>query len=147
MGTTTTGENRENYAATVEPRPSRFDNEGKEYRAWSERADAYATLIAVTLSAVDTAHNLGQQLTCIEVDAIAHTLSANGKPDIAQHWIEAHAQGDDEGDNHRTGEDEFYYVIYDLVEHETRVASTDPDAIAEIKAESYPEARYLIATL
>ncbi|MCA0217955.1 MAG: hypothetical protein LCH43_11450 [Actinobacteria bacterium] len=36
--TTTVGEHRDQYAAEVEPRPSRF---GPEYAGWAERADAW----------------------------------------------------------------------------------------------------------
>ncbi|UOR02075.1 hypothetical protein MUN77_01705 [Leucobacter allii] len=38
---TTTGDLREWYAANVEPRPSRFADEGKAYKLWSMRADRY----------------------------------------------------------------------------------------------------------
>jgi hypothetical protein len=38
---TPVGEAREAYArfATADPRPSRFANDGRDYRAWAERAD------------------------------------------------------------------------------------------------------------
>lgn len=42
---TNAGENRERYAREHrhdDPRPSRFTNEGRDYRAWAERADAWA---------------------------------------------------------------------------------------------------------
>ena len=42
---THTGENRARYARErghIDPRPSRFANEGIDYRAWAERADAWA---------------------------------------------------------------------------------------------------------
>ncbi len=42
--TTTTGENRNKYANAHpdDPRPSRFSNQGRDYRAWAERADVWA---------------------------------------------------------------------------------------------------------
>lgn len=39
---TRTGTNRAQYAATVEPSPSRFANEGRDYRDWAARADEWA---------------------------------------------------------------------------------------------------------
>lgn len=42
MGQTIVGERREHYVATVEARPSRFSNEGRDYRAWAQRADDWA---------------------------------------------------------------------------------------------------------
>lgn len=39
---TATGINRERYAKLIEPRPSRFANEGRDHRAWAARADAWA---------------------------------------------------------------------------------------------------------
>ncbi len=37
---TKTGSNRLRYSNTIEPAPSRFTNEGKDYAAWAKRADA-----------------------------------------------------------------------------------------------------------
>lgn len=47
MNLTPTGERRARYAQafrTVDPRPSRFSNQGSNYRAWAQRADAWQTL-------------------------------------------------------------------------------------------------------
>ena len=45
MGTTT-GENRQRYAASVETAPSRFINDGQDYREWAGRADKFAQVWA-----------------------------------------------------------------------------------------------------
>ena len=37
--TTAAGARRDRYAA-IEPRPSRFANNGRDYRAWAARADS-----------------------------------------------------------------------------------------------------------
>ena len=37
---TTTGEAREWYSQQIEAHPSRFSNEGRDYREWAAKADA-----------------------------------------------------------------------------------------------------------
>ena len=46
------------------------------------------------------ADDVGTSLNCGEVEALAALLEALGHPDLAQAWIDAHADGDDEGDFH-----------------------------------------------
>lgn len=54
---TLTGQHRANYAIAArieDPRPSRFTNNGNEYRAWAERADR-AQIWACCTSSIDPA--------------------------------------------------------------------------------------------
>ena len=44
--------------------------------------------------------DIGTALACREADALASVLRELGKPDAADALIEAHAEGDDEGDDH-----------------------------------------------
>lgn len=46
------------------------------------------------------AYDVGTALNCGEADALADLLAALGAPNLADTWIDAHAQGDDEGDSH-----------------------------------------------
>jgi len=58
------------------------------------------TRFAAVFSAGDLAADLAAQLSCGEVEALAGMLRAIGEPASADMWIEAHAEGDDEGDAH-----------------------------------------------
>jgi hypothetical protein len=51
------------------------------------------------------ASDLGTQLTCTEVEALCALFEASGDQEAAQMWREAHAAGDDEGDDHYVGDD------------------------------------------
>lgn len=46
------------------------------------------------------AADLGDRLTCTEVDVLADLFTATGRPDLAAVWIDQHSYGDDEGDSH-----------------------------------------------
>ncbi|MGR6922578.1 hypothetical protein ACU635_50705 [[Actinomadura] parvosata] len=46
------------------------------------------------------AHDVATTLNCGEVNALAELLAAMDEPDLAATWIDAHADGDDEGDMH-----------------------------------------------
>ncbi|ERB55308.1 hypothetical protein N806_29675 [Rhodococcus sp. P27] len=48
----------------------------------------------------DTAYDIGPNLTCPEVEAVADLFLANDRADDAKAWIEAHAEVDDCGDMH-----------------------------------------------
>lgn len=54
----------------------------------------------------DLLGDLGERLTCTESDALADFLEALGEADAAKGLREAHAEGDDEGDSHFSGETE-----------------------------------------
>lgn len=58
------------------------------------------TRFAAVFSAGDLAADVATQLSCIEVEALAGMLRAIGEPASADMWIEARAEGDDEGDDH-----------------------------------------------
>jgi hypothetical protein len=49
---------------------------------------------------VELAGEVATALACSEVTALAALLTALGRPDLAAAWIDAHAEGDDEGDEH-----------------------------------------------
>jgi hypothetical protein len=46
------------------------------------------------------ASDLGERLTCTEVEALADLFIDNGAEEIAQMWLQMHAYGDEEGDLH-----------------------------------------------
>lgn len=48
----------------------------------------------------DSADDLGPRLSCIEADALAGMLRALGESATADMWIKAHAEGDEECDDH-----------------------------------------------
>jgi hypothetical protein len=53
------------------------------------------------------AHDVGPKLTCIEAEALASLFTSFGRADVAERWIEGHAEGDDdEDDSHYKGETE-----------------------------------------
>lgn len=54
----------------------------------------------------DTAGDVAATLNCGEVDALADLLRAAGATDMAELWIERHAEGDEEGDAHHPGTDD-----------------------------------------
>lgn len=56
-----------------------------------------------TWSALDTAADIAQQLTCDEADSIAAIFEANNRLSAAAAWIEAHSYADEEGDAHWRG--------------------------------------------
>ncbi|MFE3413433.1 hypothetical protein ACFXMT_35545 [Streptomyces mirabilis] len=45
-------------------------------------------------------HEIASSLNCEEVDVLVNVLRALGADQAADEWIEAHAQGDEPGDNH-----------------------------------------------
>lgn len=80
-------EGRDAYAA-VDPRPSRFANDGRDYRAWAERADAWA---AASKGDTDAAANLPmsewaearRELMTPQTIAANHALHAQDTEDQA----------------------------------------------------------------
>ncbi|AVJ50824.1 hypothetical protein SEA_KALNOKY_83 [Mycobacterium phage Kalnoky] len=52
------------------------------------------------------ASDLGEKLTCTEVEALASLLLSLGAGEAAARWIEYHAEGDDCGDMHCRCDDE-----------------------------------------
>ncbi|SKV09278.1 Uncharacterised protein [Mycobacteroides abscessus subsp. abscessus] len=48
----------------------------------------------------EIASEVGTALTCSEVDVLADLFRTFGYDDAADMWIRAHAEGDDEGDQH-----------------------------------------------
>jgi hypothetical protein len=48
----------------------------------------------------ELADDIATKLTCWETGALADLLTALGRPDHAAVWLDAHADGDDEGDAH-----------------------------------------------
>ena len=55
MSTTRVGQARDAYArfATADPRPSRFANEGRDYREWAARADTTLERAQIILPGLD----------------------------------------------------------------------------------------------
>ena len=51
-------------------------------------------------SAGDLLEDIASALTCTEADALADLLRTSNHPDSADGLIAAHAEGDDEGDEH-----------------------------------------------
>lgn len=51
------------------------------------------------------ARDIGEALTCSEADAIVGLLLALGLDGAAGEWRTAHAEGDEEGDRHWTGDE------------------------------------------
>lgn len=58
------------------------------------------THFTAVFSAGDLAADLAPQLSCVEVEALAGMLRALGEPAAADRWLDAHADQDDEGDEH-----------------------------------------------
>ncbi|MFJ3907485.1 hypothetical protein [Streptomyces vinaceus] len=50
------------------------------------------------------ASDIGERLTCGEVERLAGFLKAHDHGRAAAMWLECHAEGDDEGDSHYMGE-------------------------------------------
>jgi hypothetical protein len=71
------------------------------------------TRFTSVFSAGDMAAELGTQLTCVEVEALAGMLRALGEPASADMWINAHAVADDEGDAHHLDATAEYVVPVD----------------------------------
>jgi hypothetical protein len=47
-----------------------------------------------------TACDVGPALTCTEVDALYDLLTAMDSPDLAEMWVDGHAEGDEPDDLH-----------------------------------------------
>jgi hypothetical protein len=61
------------------------------------------------------AGDLGERLTCSEVEALAEVFEFAGSEDGAQTWLDAHAEGDDEGDSHYGYV--LHYISQDVPDH------------------------------
>ena len=90
MGTTT-GENRQRYAASVETAPSRFNNDGQDYREWAEQADKFAQVWADQ----ELIDSLATQLNCVEAEALSDLLNTIGYRAAAASWIVKHSETDE----------------------------------------------------
>ena len=88
---TSTGDNRQRYTANVETAPSRFSNEGQDYREWAARADKFAQ----AWSDQELIDALAPKLTCIEAESISYMLEGIGYRAAAAAWIVAHASDDE----------------------------------------------------
>lgn len=53
----------------------------------------------------ECATDVGSHFTCTEAEMIADLFRAMGDDDGAAHWIDAHAEDDEEGDDHYKGDD------------------------------------------
>ncbi len=62
--------------------------------------DDVATKFVENWTDISLADELARQLSCQELDALATLLSEFGATDAAATWVEFHAPGDDEGDDH-----------------------------------------------
>jgi hypothetical protein len=74
----------------------------------STKTDALvdATADFLTVWTADTLlEDIATALSCSEMDALYDLLVEYGKRDAALSLLEAHREGDDEGDEHFTGED------------------------------------------
>lgn len=72
---------------------------------------AAVTRFTGVFAATYLAHDLGPELGCVEVDALAGMLRALGEVETAEMWIEAHAKGDDEGDLHYRPVEEYIVPV------------------------------------
>lgn len=59
-----------------------------------------AERFANTFADGEIASEVSTALTCSEVDVLADLFRTFGHDDAADMWIRAHAEGDDEGDQH-----------------------------------------------
>jgi hypothetical protein len=64
-------------------------------------------------SDVTLAHDVGTTLGCREAEALAGILRALGEPAAADMWLDAHAHGDEPGDQHYQPALEPYIVPID----------------------------------
>ncbi|MEO3852600.1 hypothetical protein ABGB09_34125 [Streptomyces sp. B8F3] len=62
-------------------------------------ASQLATDVVSTFTA-EVAGDVARAMTCVEIDVFAELLEWLGDGDLASAWLDAHAQGDDEGDLH-----------------------------------------------
>jgi hypothetical protein len=87
-----------------------------------ERERTMSTLITDTddvtrfcgvFSDVSLAHDVAPTLGCREADALAGILRALGEPAAADMWLDAHASGDEVGEQHYQPASEPYIVPID----------------------------------
>ncbi|MDA3145793.1 hypothetical protein JSO19_00170 [Leucobacter sp. UCMA 4100] len=89
---TTTGEAREWYSQQIEAHPSRFSNEGRDYREWAAKADAReAGPNARTLTVTDDDGKTFTGSTRIEVAALM------AEHYYAAEWTENYPVSEDHG--------------------------------------------------
>ncbi|WP_181785675.1 hypothetical protein [Streptomyces phytophilus] len=48
----------------------------------------------------EVADDLARAMNCVEIDVLAEMLESLGAADLASVWLDAHAEGDEEGDLH-----------------------------------------------
>lgn len=66
---------------------------------------------------VELADEIGPQLKCEEVDALAGLLRALGEPAAAKTWISSYASADDHADGRHQGDCDPYLVPVDPMEY------------------------------
>lgn len=79
----------------------------------------------------DTAAEIATKLSCTETDTLAHLMRVNDRDDLAAIWINAHSEGDDEGDrHHRTPATALRYELDELAASVAGIEldEADPDA-------------------
>ncbi len=73
----------------------------------AERLDHYRSASCDLANLFDDgmlASHVADKLTCSEVESLAEFFRAVDHPQVADLWVECHAEGDDEGDLHYQGE-------------------------------------------
>jgi hypothetical protein len=55
--------------------------------------------LADVFSTPDTARQVGQAMTCVEADTLAHAMRVAGHADAADDFLRGHANGEDHGDD------------------------------------------------
>jgi hypothetical protein len=74
------------------------------------------THFTAVFGSTDLATDVGPQLSCVEVEALADLLRALGEPATADTWIQEHARDDEAGDAHYLGDPLEYLVPVDPME-------------------------------
>jgi hypothetical protein len=77
----------------------------------SETASHFLDVFAENLFA----HDVAPRMTCVEAEAVISILRAVGGEDAATVWLDAHAEGDEEGDLHYRPAAPAYVVTVDPI--------------------------------
>lgn len=82
------------------------DERGNVSRTWIDLPELLTALDRMADTLGGYTAEAGVHFTCSEAETVAAVLRAGGRSDAAEDWISGHADGDDEGDDHWTGDNE-----------------------------------------
>lgn len=88
-----------NLALDMEQAREFLEREAKAIEAQAAQASANALTAFLDIFDKILLSDMGPTLTCIETEAFCNFFESQGRPDLAQPLREAHALGDEEGDN------------------------------------------------